>query len=311
MKVVSFDEYVSLYKETTPKIAKDIKAFYNHELGVICTDARALLMPMDDHMVHRGDAVFESLACTNGKIFHIDKHLSRLENSMASIGLSCPVSSDELRRIINEVAKVAAFQHGNIRVFVGRGRGSFGVNPYECDKSSLYIIALESNTYDKTKFEKGYTATHSKIPVKQKYLARIKSTNYLPNALMAKEAQDNGVDLVFAFDDKGHLAESSVCNVAMYKDGTFYFPKFDNILIGTTVLLAIRIAEELGKVRLTDITDNMLYEADEIFAIGSSYGCISVVKYDHRPVGKGNVGDMAKILREKLLERLTLDGITI
>ncbi len=310
MKVVDYNEFVELYKATNPAVMASVKAFYNHELGVICTDPRALFIPLDDHMVHRGDAVFESLTCHNGRIFHIDKHLSRLENSMAAIGLQSPISSDELRKIVHEVASVAGFQNGNIRVFVGRGRGGFSVNPYECEKSSLYIVAMQSAEKTVANFEKGFSACRSNIPVKQRYLAKIKSTNYLPNALMAKEAQDNNVDLVFSFDDKGHLAESSTSNVAMFKDNTFYFPKFDTILLGTTVLLAIKMAEELGEVRLTDITDNMLYEADEIFAISSSFACMGVVEYDKRPVGNGKVGKMAHKLREKLVERLTQEGIT-
>ena len=42
--------------------AAKVTAFYEHRMGAVCRDARFLLVPLDDHMVHRGDAIFESLS---------------------------------------------------------------------------------------------------------------------------------------------------------------------------------------------------------------------------------------------------------
>ena len=50
------------------KGVENVTAFFEHRMGGICRDPRFLLVPLDDHMVHRGDAVFESLAFRNGAI---------------------------------------------------------------------------------------------------------------------------------------------------------------------------------------------------------------------------------------------------
>ncbi len=152
------------------------------------------------------------------------------------------------------------------------------------------------------------TASRSAIPTKQQYLAKIKSTNYLPNVLMAQEAFKEKVDMVFTFDENGYLAESAICNVAMYKDNTIYFPKFDNILCGTVALLAIELAKTIAEVQLINITDEMLESADEIFALGSTLACMGIVEYKHKKVGAGVVGEKAKELRKLLTKHFEQEG---
>ena len=55
--------------------AANVTAFYEHRMGAICKDARLLLVPLDDHMVHRGDAIFESLTFLEGRIVQLDAQL--------------------------------------------------------------------------------------------------------------------------------------------------------------------------------------------------------------------------------------------
>lgn len=302
MQIVDYSAFTELYRNRPLKGIENVKAFYTHELKVFCKDPHTLLIPLDDHIVHRGDGIFESITCKDRGILNLDKHLERLENSLNAIDLQVPCTLQELRELIIQSATLADFEHGSIRVLIGRGRGGFGVDPRECAESSLYIIASESKAKDESFWQKGLTAARSAVPVKQKYLAKIKSTNYLPNVLMTQEAVKKKVDLVFTFDTANYLAESAICNVAMYKDNTFFFPRFDSILSGTAVLLAIEKAKELGKVELTNITEEMLESAEEVFAIGSTIGCLSVVEYNYQKVGDGTIGKKAQGLRHLLFD---------
>ncbi len=303
-KILSYDEYVGELKKLPLESEGllQVKAFYNHSIQAFCKDVHALLIALDDHLVHRGDGVFESLTCRDRKIINLDKHLQRLASSLQAIQLNLPMSFEELRALIIQTAQIADFNNGSLRLLIGRGRGGFGVNPNECKEASVYIIASEQKPRDNTFWQKGLTAARSNIPVKQKYLAKIKSTNYLPNVLMALEANEKEVDIVFSFDSNNHLAESAICNLAIYKDNTFYFPTFDNILAGTTVLLAIEKAKLLGNVEIMDITEDFLMAADEILAIGSTIACVGIVEYSKQKVGNGKVGKMALALKDLLLE---------
>ena len=181
--------------------ADKILAFYDARVDAVCRDARCLLLPLDDHMCHRGDALFESLCYREGRIFALEEHLARLRDGSRALSLLPPCSWDELRARILDVARASGTDHGDIRVLVGRGPGGFGVSPEECPQSSLYIVALRKALPTEAFYEKGLTAFASAIPPKQEYLARIKSTNYLPNVFMAAEARQRGMDVAVTFDE--------------------------------------------------------------------------------------------------------------
>ncbi len=310
MRVVDYDTYTLLRKEQDLSGIENVKAFYNYSLDIFCKDAHALLIPLDDHLVHRGDGVFESIACRKRKIIQLDKHLARLQISLDTLCIKLPLSMEELKQKIIQTASLADFDEGSIRLLIGRGSGGFGVDPKESKKASIFIVAAQNQEKQAHSYSKGFKACRSQIPVKQRYLAKIKSTNYLPNVLMSQEAHDNDVDLVFSFDDNNHLAESAISNVAMYKDGIFYFPTFEHILAGTTVRLAIEKAKTIGKVQIQDITEEFLESADEIFSIGSIWTCVNVVEYNKKKINKGEIGPIALKLKELLLENVIDEGIS-
>ena len=102
-----------------------------------------------------------------------------------------------------DVAREGGEPYGGLKVLLGRGCGGLGVDPAECPQSSLYIVATKGRPLPESFWQKGLTAARSAVPAKQEWLAQIKSTNYLANALMAKEAREKGVDLTFSFDEDG------------------------------------------------------------------------------------------------------------
>src|ERR1041385_753685 len=60
-------------------------AFYSSQLGGIVTDPALMVLPFDDHMVHRGHGVFDTAAIVDGKLYDLEAHLDRF---IRSAGLS-------------------------------------------------------------------------------------------------------------------------------------------------------------------------------------------------------------------------------
>ena len=52
-------------------------AFYSSQLGGIVTDPALMVIPFDDHMVHRGHGIFDTASIVDGKIYDLDAHLDR------------------------------------------------------------------------------------------------------------------------------------------------------------------------------------------------------------------------------------------
>lgn len=290
--------------------AANVTAFYEHRMGAICRDPRLLLVPLDDHMVHRGDAIFESLSFLEGRIIQLDAHLERMKHSAGVLALEPPCPWEEVRRIIIDVAAAGGEQYGGLKVLLGRGCGGLGVDPAECPESSLYMVATRSRPLPETFWQKGLTAAKSAIPAKQEWLARIKSTNYLANALMAREAREKGVDVTFSFDENGFLAEAAIANVAMVdREGRMLMPEFRRALPGTTSLRAMELARAFMPVVLTDITEEILEQASEILVLGTTCECVAVTHYNGKPVGDGRPGPMADRLRHLLHDALVTGGV--
>src|SRR5262245_60048234 len=77
-------------------------AFYSSQLGGIVTDPALMVLPFDDHMVHRGHGVFDTAAIVDGKIYDLEAHLDRFLRSAGLSKLTLPCSRSEERRVGKE-----------------------------------------------------------------------------------------------------------------------------------------------------------------------------------------------------------------
>src|SRR5690606_6674956 len=144
--------------------------------------------------------------------------------------------------------KISKAQDASIRLFVGRGAGSFSANPYDTMGSQLHIVVIRPNQVSAEAIEQGVRLMTSKIPVKDNFMAQVKSCNYLPNVLMKKEAVDQGVDFTIGKDANGYLTEGSTENlIILNKEGQLCKPMAQAILSGTTMNRTFELAESLVK----------------------------------------------------------------
>jgi branched-chain amino acid aminotransferase len=141
-------------------------------------------------------------------------------------------------------------------------------------------------------------------------LARLKTTNYLPNVLMTLEAARHGVDFSFSFDSDGYLAEAAVANVALVDaGGSLIMPEFRNALQGTTVRKAAELAERFMPVERRPVPEKELFAAREILLLGTAHECLGIVRYEDRLIGQGVPGPVARRLRALLRNTLLDEGV--
>lgn len=284
-------------------------AFYSSWQGGILKDPGPLLMvPMDDHMVHRGDGVFEALKARGRKVFLLDAHLQRLQISADRIGLGLPHTLGGLKQIILQTLKVADENEVLIRVFVSRGPGGFTANPYDSMGSQLYVVITKLSVPAVEKYEQGAQIGRSQIPVKEGWMAQVKSCNYLPNVLMKKESVDRKLDFTVAFDSHGFLAESATENLMIVDSlGVLTWPPLDKILRGTTMIRVSELAAQVGiKIATRKISEDEILSAKEVLLTGTTLDVLPVVSYEGRKIAGGKVGPIASQLKNLLEEDMKL-----
>src|SRR5918992_5410926 len=92
--------------------AANFYAMYSSILGGIVTDPALMVLPLDDHMVHRGHAVFDTATLTHGMLYQLDPHLDRLIQSAEGARIPLPFSRERLRQIILATAAASRRRAG-------------------------------------------------------------------------------------------------------------------------------------------------------------------------------------------------------
>jgi branched-chain amino acid aminotransferase len=255
------------------------------------------MVPVDDHLVHRGDGVFDVMRCVRGKIYQMEAHLQRLERSAKSISLDLPSEFQQIRDILKTLISKGGERDCLARVILSRGPGSFSTNPFECPSSQMYVVVSRYHELPETFYQEGIPIVTSKIPIKKSYFATIKSCNYLPNVLMKMEAIQSECKYSVALDEEGCLAEGSTENVGVVSgDGVLKFPGFEKTLAGITVKRIFELAEVLARdgviqdIQFEKIPLNEAYLCSEVMLFGTSINVLPVVSFDGRTIGKGAPG---------------------
>ena len=309
IQTLTFQDVVARLQTTRHEHHQHYLAMYSSWYGGIIADPALMLTPVDDHMVHRGDGIFEAFRCIGGSLYLLAEHLDRLERSAELIHLAWPVDREEMERIIIETVRAGGSRDCLVRLFISRGPGDFSPQPYAAIQSQLYIVITDLEPCDPRKQKLGCSMRTSAIPVKSTFFANVKSCNYLPNALMKKEAADCGVDYTLGLDEKGRIAEGGTENFGLITpEGEFLVPGFERILKGTTLVRAMELARGhpgasgLSRVEEVDLWPEDLHRAAEVLVFGTTQDVLPIVEFDGRPVGTGRPGPFAVKLREMLVQ---------
>lgn len=309
LPLVESEEYLRRLLALPRPGSGEVLAFYEHRVGAVCRDVRLMLLPLDDHLLHRGDGVFESLKYVGRKLYQLDAHLGRMQKSAKAIALTPPCAWEDIRAAVLAVARAGNEDNGMLRILLGRGPGGFGIDPFECPQASLYLVAYRFTPRPESWFAKGVTAFRSETPAKQSWLAKIKSVNYLPNVLMKMEAVQKGFDYPFCFDEHDFLAEGATENVALVdQEGRLVIPEFTHSLPGTTLLRALDLAKGELPVIFRGVTEADVYNAREVLILGTSGDCVPVVRYQGKPIHDVRPGPVARRLRALLTQDLADNG---
>lgn len=278
------------------------KAMYSSWWNGIVTDPDLMLLPIDDHQVHRGDAVFEAMKVINKKVYLVDAHLERLERSAQAIALKNPYTKDFIKEVIFNLLEVSSLSNAIVRLFLSRGPGSFSTNPYDTIGTQLYVVLVDLTNVTESAIELGVKAGISKISPKESWFAQIKSCNYLHNVLMKKEAIDRNLDFTLGVTEDGFVTEGSTENVIIFsKNNQLIKPHRQSILLGTTMERAFELSKSISEVkdrREENFRVQDLKEAKELMLMGTTLDVISITNFEGESVGDGLPGPISKILRE-------------
>ena len=262
-----------------------------------------------DHGLLYGDGCFEGLRGYQGRIFKMDSHLRRLEESAERIRLRIPYSRADLARAMKETMAACGMADCYIRLVVTRGEGTLGLHPFKCPRPGVIIVVDTIQLYPHELYRAGMkviVAKRPRIPTECLDPA-IKSLNYLNNILAKIEAIDADVLEAIMLNTAGEVSECTGDNIFAIKGGRIHTPPTSaGILHGITRQFVIDdLAPALGlPVEERRMVLEDLYGADEVFLTGTAAEIIGVSAIGDRAIGCGRMGPLTERLEAEFRRRI-------
>jgi branched-chain amino acid aminotransferase len=233
--------------------------------GTLTTVDAARVSPLD-HGLLTGDGVFETLRVYEGRIFAWERHLDRLDQSAAALGLPLPDRAT-LRAAADAVIGANPDGDGRLRITVTGGPAPLGSE--RGTTPPTVIVAMGAL--------RAFPDTESVVVVpwtrnEHGATAGLKTISYAENvrALAYAHAHD-ATEAVFA-NTCGDLCEATGSNVFVVHDGVVRTPPGDaGCLLGVTRALVLVCAAEVGiPVEEVAVPMDALRHAEEAFLTSST-----------------------------------------
>jgi len=248
-----------------------------------------------DHGLLYGDGVFEGMRAHGGVVFAMDRHMKRLTFGARALHLELPGGLDGIRDVVQRTLEADGGGDRYIRLIVTRGDGPLGLDPTRCERSRVVCIVDTIALFSDEKRAAGLSLITSSFrrPPPDVLDPRVKSLNYLNNVQAKGEAVRQGADDALMLNVRGHVAETSVANLFMVRDGVLMTPPVtDGCLEGVTRGTVIECARELGIPFAERTLGRMdLFGADEIFMTGTGAGIVRISKLDGERIGGDTIGE--------------------
>jgi D-alanine transaminase len=250
-------------------------------------------IPVMDRGFLFGDSIYEVIPAYGGRLFRLDQHLHRLDNSLHAIRIKNPLSKAQWTQILETLIQQ---QPGvNQSIYLQISRGSVAQRDH----------AIPEGNITPTVFAMSYPIPNPDPKVQQQGISAItledirwhrcdiKATTLLANVLLRQQAKDHGAMETILIRD-GYATEGAASNLFIVDDDQIITPpKGEDLLPGITRDLVLELAAEAElPYAEAHITFEQLETADEIWLTSSTKEIMPVTHVNEMPVNDGKPGPM-------------------
>ena len=252
--------------------------------------------------LHYGDALFETLRVSEGKILFWEDHYFRLMASMRILRMEIPMSFS-MEFLENEILKtVEALDNSannfRVKIFINRKAGG-KYTPNTNDIDYFIVSEILENSFYTLKEEPFEVELFKDYYVPSSMLSTLKTNSKVINVLGSIFAKENDYDNCLLLNDKKQVVEALNGNIFLV-DGTEIItpPLEDGCLKGVLRKQIISICSQSDKFTITEksISSFDLQKADELFLTNVIVGIQPISKYRKKEYSI----DVARELLQKL-----------
>ena len=267
-----------------------------------------------DSAVQGGDAVWEGLRVYQGRIFSLDDHLQRLEDSAHALAFAAIPERAWIRKAIKATLEANGMTHdAHIRLTLTRGEKiTSGMDPRLNQKGCTLIVLAEWKlpVYGTDAIRLITASVRRNAPMHLD--SKIHHNNLLNNILAKIEANIAGADDALMLDNLGFVAETNACNIFMSRNGVLLTPRATACLPGITRRKVLELAHAIGiEAHECDISLTEMYTADEVFTTGTMGELVAVAAVDGRNIVDKTHKNVTQRLQEAFGALTAYQGVAI
>ena len=278
-------------------------------------DGKDARLSVTDHGFLYGDGIFEGMRAYSGRLFRLDDHMRRLEVSAKAIAIEIPGGTSHAREVVLETVAATGSLDAYVRLLVTRGEGPLGVDPTTCAEPKLICIVDTVELFPPARAALGVDLVTASLrrPGADVLDPRVKSLNYLNNALCKGEAKRRGADDALLLNQQGCVAEATSANVFAVCAGTVMTPlTTDGALDGITRRTILELCVKLGipaKERTMGRID--FFSAEEAFLSGSGARIVPIRSLDGQKIGDAVPGTVTAQLTDAFFDFARTTGTPV
>lgn len=243
-------------------------------------------IPVLDRGFIFGDGVYEVIPVYGRKLFRLAEHLDRLENSLAQIQLSNPLTHEQWQTALETLVAQNDANDQSIYLQVTRGPAKRHHNFPATVSPTVFMMSDPFTDPAPSPGVKAITCADTRW---QK--CHIKSISLLGNVLLRQQAVEAGAAEAILIRE-GYITEGAASNVFIVEKGVVMTPpKGPFILSGITrdLILEVMAGAQLPFQEIA-FSETQLRHADEVWVTSSTREILPVTRLDDKQVGQGQPG---------------------
>ena len=241
-----------------------------------------------------GDGVYEVIPVYAGKLFRLEEHLQRLQNSLDGVRIGNPLTTAAWHELLEEL--VSRNNGGDQAVYLQVTRGVAPKRDHAFPVDTRPTVFAMSNLLPAPRDAAAEPGIHAiTLPDIRWQYCNIKAITLLPNVMLRQQAVEADTAEAILIRD-GYATEGAASNIFIVRNGILVTPpKSPALLPGITRDLIIELAAgNAMPYREADIAAAELHTASEIWLTSSTREISPVVRLDDEVVGEGRPGPVWK-----------------
>jgi branched-chain amino acid aminotransferase len=250
-----------------------------------------------------GDAVFETIKISNGKLLFLEDHYFRLMASMRILRMDIPMNFTMEyfeEQILSVVEKNGFLSAARARITVYRNDGGYYLPQSNTVSFLIHASSLESHFYSNHQQEYEVDL-YKDFYISKQLISNLKTTNKIIHVTASIYANENGLDNCVLLNDTKNVAEMLQGNIFMLTGNRLITPPVsEGCINGIMRKQVLTLAKKIQNLQVVEaiISPFDLQKADELFFTNVIKGIQSITKYRKKEFGTA----IANVMVEKINE---------